>query len=469
MAENYFDNPDASPKRRAPRKTTPKPVAPKANGHASPGRVDWVPNQHWREDLARTEGGKILRTLNNVLVALRQAPQWKDMFAWNQFSSRLMVMRHLPGTNKIEASVPREITGPDVSNVTDWMQHNGIIVASQTTEEGIRAVADEFSYHPVRDYLNGLTWDKTPRLETWLIKHLGVTDTALHRAFGSRWMIGLVARIFEPGCQLDTALILESRQGLRKSTALRVLAQPWFTDHVPDLSSKDALEQLQGVWIIELAELSSFGRVETARIKSFLSSRDDRFRPSFGRFPANHPRQCGFAGTVNPGSNGYLRDETGARRFWIVECATNWKPNQQVDVEKLTAARDHLWAEAVYRYREGKPWWLDTADLEAGQEAAAEARQTDDPREPKIRDYVEGLAWVRMDGILGAECLNIPPERWSIALRTEIGHVMSALKWKRKRKRTDAKKADSPMEWRYYPPGEEREREAPVYPDEISF
>lgn len=457
---NYFDDDPNPPPKPPTKKRAEKKVAAKlkvnGNGHAEPARVNWITNQEWREDLGRSENGNVLRTLSNVMIALRQADVWKGVFAWNQFSSRLMIARHMPGTYRANRTVPREISEPDVTNVTDWMQHNGIIVASQTTLEAIRAVADDFQYHPVKDYLKELEWDKTQRLDKWLIDHLGVEDTKLHRAFGSRWMIGLVARAFEPGCQLDTALILESRQGLRKSTALRVLAEPWFTDHVPDLTSKDALEQLQGVWIVELAELSSFGRVETARIKSFLSTRIDRFRPSFGRFPGDHPRQCGFAGTVNPGSNGYLRDETGARRFWIVECGMNWKSNQQVNIEKLSDARDQLWAEAVDRYQNNSPWWLDTVELEEGQALAAEDRQTDDPREPRIRRYVDGKESVRMDEILDDRCLDIPKERWTIALRTEIGFVMSALKWKRKRGRyadkDEEKQGKSHLEWRYFPP-----------------
>lgn len=460
---NYFDQ-EPNPPPRPPSKRRPEK---KTNGHASipaSAAINWLPGQEWREDLARTTEGKVLRTLSNVMIALRQAPAWKGAFAWNQFSKRLMLMRHLPGSQTTSRKIPREISEPDVSNVTDWMQHNGIIVASQTTSEAIRAVADEFTYHPVRDYLEAVQWDGASRLDLWLIDHLGVPDTPLHRAFSARWMIGLVARIFWPGCQLDTALILESRQGLRKSTALRVLAHPWFTDHVPDLTTKDALEQLQGVWIIELAELSSFGRVETARIKSFLSSREDRFRPSFGKFPADHPRQCGFAGTVNPGSNGYLRDETGARRFWIAACGVGWGLHQQVDTEKLAAVKDQLWAEAVARYRANEPWWLDTSDLERDQSDAAEARQTDDPREPRIRNYIKGLSFVRMEDILGSGCLDIPIERWSVQLRVEIGYVMSALKWQRRRK----KLKDLHLEWRYYPPDPENIIEE-LDPFEIPF
>jgi predicted P-loop ATPase len=169
----------------------------------------------------------------------------------------------------------------------------------------------------------------------------------------------------------------------------------------------------------------------------------------------DHPRQCGFAGTINPGSNGYLRDETGARRFWIVSCGEGWDATSQVNITKLDAARDHLWAEAVHRYRANEIWWLDTAELDANQAQAADLRQTDDPREPKIREFLKALAWVRMDQILGPDCLNISAERWTNGLRVEIGFVMSALKWRRRRK----KLKNGDLEWRYYPMESEEEEE----------
>lgn len=435
-----YTNGHARPERPEPSETLAPP---------EPARVEWLPTQAWRDDLARSDTGKILRTLSNVLIAFRQAEPWAGVFAWNQFSSRLMVLREIPGAKRREMEVPREVGEADISNVTDWLQRNGIIVTSLTTREAIRAVAEDNAFHPVRDYLNGLRWDGVKRLDTWMIDHLGVKNNDLHRAFSARWMIGLVARVMDPGCQLDTAMILESRQGLKKSTALRTLAEPWFTDHVPELGNKDAMAQLQGVWIVELAELTSFSKAETHRIRSFLSTRVDRFRPSFGHVAIDHPRQCGFAGTVNPGSQGYLRDETGARRFWIVACADGWDERRQINVKKLAIARDQIWAETIARYRAGEVWWLDNTALEKGQEEAADERQADDPREPRIRRFVTGLPWVRMDQILGPDCLNVPPERWTIPLRMEIGAVMSALKWKRRRQRIDGQD----FEWRYWPSG----------------
>jgi predicted P-loop ATPase len=372
------------------------------------------------------------------------------VFAWNEFSSNLMVLRHMPGRRNPALQIPRALTEADISNATDWLQRNRIRVASSVTLEAIRAVADEHRCHPVREYLNGLAWDQTPRIDTWLTDHLGAADTALNRAFGSKWMIGAVARVMRPGCKLDTVLILESlRQGLMKSTVFATLGDPWFTDHMPDLGTKDAMQQLQGVWIIEHAELSSMSRSGMQRTKAFLSTRVDRFRPSYGRVTADHPRQCAFGGTVNIGGSGYLRDETGARRFWPVECAVGWKPDRRVDIAALAKVKDQLWAEALHRFEAREPWWLD-ADMEIAQEEAAEQRFEDDSREAIVRAFLRDRSYVRMFELLGATCLDVPPDRQTRALQIDIGRILRTLKWIRRQRRLS--RDQNVREWLYLKP-----------------
>ena len=406
------------------------------------------PEPAWRHSLLRNDKGNVLPILANALIALREAPVWQGAFAWNEFSSRATVMRHLPGPRHNGLAIPRELGEADISRVTDWLQHQGIRVSSGTTLEAIRTVADHHRFHPVREYLLGLRWDRAPRIDRWLIDHLGAEDNNLNKAFGAKWMIGCVARVMQPGCKLDTALILESRQGLMKSTALSTLGSPWFTDHMPELGSKDAMEQLQGVWIIELAELSSLGRAEAGRIKAFLSTRVDRFRPSYGRTAADHPRQCAFGGSINPGGSGYLRDETGNRRFWCVRCAVGWPDDRRVDIAALAAQRDQLWAEAVHRYQQHEPWWLDTT-AEAQAEAAAEERFENDSREYLVRNYLRGRSYTRMTELFGESCLNIPTDRQTRATQMEIGRIMAVIKWTRRRRRnpTPGARVDLSRSW----------------------
>jgi putative DNA primase/helicase len=167
--------------------------------------------------------------------------------------------------------------------------------------------------------------------------------------------------------------IFEGRQGLLKSAALKALADPWFTDHMPDLHSKDAQLQIRGKWLVEFAEYGQLGRADANRAKIFISIQEDRFRRPFGKATNDYPRQCVFAVTINPPIHGYLKDETGNRRFWPMACGKSWPAERQIDEKALTAVRDQLWAEADHRYGQGKAWWLhETALLVADKAAVAE-------------------------------------------------------------------------------------------------
>jgi predicted P-loop ATPase len=185
-----------------------------------------------------------------------------------------------------------------------------------------------FSVHArVGRYLTHLTWDEIPRIDQWLSTCLGADGNPEYlKAIGPRFLISAVARALRPGCKADQVLVLEGAQGIGKSTAVRVLSEPWTTDSLPDLTSKEAAIQIQGVWIVELAELTSMSRSDVEHIKAFMSRNEDRYRPHWGRSSETRPRRCVFIATTN--LQGYLRDETGNRRFWPVRC-------RSIDLERL--------------------------------------------------------------------------------------------------------------------------------------
>ena len=232
-------------------------------------------------------------------------------------------------------------------------------------------------------------------MDRWLSTYIGVEETEYSRAVGLRWLISAIAQIYRPGAKADCCLILEGPQGIRKSTALRIIAGEYFTDELADLGSKDAAMQTRGVWIIELSELDSLSHAEVARIKAFMSRTTDRFRPPYGMRLVESPRQCVFAGTVNHSS--YLRDETGGRRFWPVVCG-------QIDVDALACDRDQ---EAKVRFESGSFWWLDTMDLVQLASDQQEARYEGDPWEEVIGPWLESRAkctdqptrWARLAGL----------------------------------------------------------------------
>jgi predicted P-loop ATPase len=236
-------------------------------------------------------------------------------------------------------------------------------------------------------------------------------------------MISAVARVFEPGSKADCCLILEGEQGIRKSTALRILAEPWFTDEIADLGSKDAALQTRGVWVIEIAELDSMSRSEVGRIKAFMSRAIDRFRPPYGKRLITSPRQCVFAGSVNHGT--YLRDETGGRRFWPVECKA-----AVIDTDGLAMVRDQLWAEATYLYFEGKPWWLDSVSLNRDAAEEQAERYEGDPWDELILNWVEGRESVSIPEIL-TNCIEKKTEMWTQMDRNRVARCLKANGWKR--------------------------------------
>jgi predicted P-loop ATPase len=252
-------------------------------------------------------------------------------------------------------------------------------------------------------------------------------------------MISAVARVFAPGSKADCCLILEGEQGIKKSTALRALSQPWFTDELAELGSKDASLQMQGVWIIEIAELETMSRTEVGRVKKFMSQRTDRFRAPYASRPIDVPRQCIFAGSVNHAT--YLRDETGARRFWPVACKA-----PAIDVDGLEESRDQLWAEACFLFHEGKVWWLDSAELNKRAADEQADRYEGDPWDELILNWIEDRESVSIADVLSM-CLEKKKDMWTQSDKIRVARCLRVSGWQRFNAREG-----SLREWRYRRP-----------------
>ncbi len=376
----------------------------------------------WRDALLLNLNGTVKPVLANAITALRGSPEWAGVLAYNEFAQFSVLQKPAPWT-KTGVEMPSDWTPNDDILTTEWLHHQGIFVSVDVTGQAVEAVAREKPFHPVKAYLKELTWDGTPRLQTWLSEYLGVDQSPYAAAVGSRWLISAVARVFEPGCKADCCLILEGEQGIRKSTALRVLAQPWFTDEIADLGSKDAALQTRGVWVIEIAELDSMSRSDVGKIKAFMSRMTDRFRPPYGKRPIESPRQCIFAGSVNHGT--YLRDETGGRRFWPIECKA-----PVIDVDALADVRDQLWAEATSLYFDGKPWWLDSVELthDAAEEQAD--RYEGDPWDELIMIWTGERDSVSIADVL-TFCLEKKKDTWTQWDKIRVARCLSAHGWTR--------------------------------------
>jgi putative DNA primase/helicase len=426
--------------------------------------VDEAPERiPWAHRLRIDADGAPERNEANVITALSCDAAFAGTLVFDEFRQEIVVNRQLPWSETSDPT-PRAWTQADDTRCAEWLQRRDINVSPIIVGRSVAAVAHDIRVHPVREYLDGLRWDGVYRLETWTISHLGAEDTRLHRAFGALWMISAVARVFRPGAKVDHMLILEGPQGAKKSSALKVLAsEPWFTDELAEIGSKDAAQQMRGVWIIEIAELDAIGRADVSRIKAFLTRTVDRYRPPYERYVIDVPRQCVFAGSVNP--DAYLRDETGNRRFWPVRCG-------RIDLDALSRDRDQLWAEAVARYRQGAVWWLEGQELIALASAEQDARYLSDAWDALIDRWLraekrrinvgyagyddwqseeveraEPLRDVSVGEIL-EHAIGIEPARWTRGDQMRVTAYLKAAGWERYRARIGAH-TENIREWRY--------------------
>jgi predicted P-loop ATPase len=315
--------------------------------------------------------------LTAAIALLRNSEEWQGVLAFDEFALRTLAKKPTPWNRTGGA----HWTGYDDSKSCEWLQNAGLSIGTAIAAEAVEVIAKENHFHPVRDYLNIVMWDDEPRIEKWLTTYLGAADSAFVRAAGARWLISAVARVMRPGCQADHVLLLEGPQGIRKSTALRILAgDDWFSDHISELGSKDSRLELLGKWILEIAELDRIRRGELERVKAFVTSRIDNFRLPYGRRSDAISRQCVFAGTVNDPTP--LTDESGNRRFWPIRCGV-------IDIERLAKERDQLWAEAFAQFKAGASWWLDTPELNEAAVAEQEERYNGGALDDIILDWCD--------------------------------------------------------------------------------
>ena len=357
--------------------------------------------------------------LANALFALREAPEWEGVLAYDEFALTTMALQPPPwcrGDNNWKSAPWKDC---DDVLTTEWLQREGIDVPLNVTASAVETVGRGNSFHPIRDYLGGLKWDGTKRLEGFATDYLGTGDTSYNTAVGCCTFISAVARVFEPGCKVDHVAVLEAEQGAFKSSAVDALFSPWFSDELAELGSKDAAMQARVAWGIEIAELTSMRKGEVERIKAFIARSVDRFRPSYGRRVIEVPRQCVFVGTTN--ADGYLKDETGARRFWPLQCRC-------IKLKAIKRDRDQLWAEAVTLYRKGEPWWLtDVHDIAAAREEQAH-RYADDAWETIIAKRLNGKDDTSVAEIL-SDVLRIEEARWTQADQNRVARCLTVYGW----------------------------------------
>lgn len=335
----------------------------------------------WITVLQTTQQGAVKPTIDNIRVILDNDPLLKGKFALNKFAGRGEVLGTLPW----EVAGKRRLWSDTDSNGLYWyLEKRYDITKRGNIDAALDIHASTHAFNEVQDYIEGLAWDGTPRLDTICIDYLGAEDNEYTRAVCRKAFTAAIARAMEPGCKYDNMLILCGRQGLGKSTLLDKMSRGWFNDSIRTFEGKEASELLQGVWLVEVAELDAFRRTDVSRIKQFLSLRADRYRAAYGRNVKELPRCCAFFGTCN--QMDFLQDMTGNRRFWPVDVGLQ-PATKDVWQHLPDHVIDQLWAEAKARWQTGEQLYL-TGDIEKQAQDMQERHRDASPKEGLIADFV---------------------------------------------------------------------------------
>lgn len=305
----------------------------------------------WMSELEVDSKGNYLSSAPNINLILSEDPRLKLAFKQNDFDSKRYVFRTLPW-RKIDE--PEPVKNVDYSGVRNYIESIYGISGAMKIDDALSLEFEKHSFHPIRDYLKELKWDKEKRIDNLLIDYFGAEDNIYTREAMRKMLVGAVARVFKPGCKFDLVLTLVGAQATNKSSFFAKLGGQWFSDTFMTVNGKEALEQIQGAWIIEMAELAGLRKAEVEAVKHFITKQEDQFRPAYARASETFKRQCVFAGTTN--KKDFLNDPTGNRRFMPVDV----RPEHiEKDVwEDLDDEIDQIWAEAVYLYRKGEKLYL---------------------------------------------------------------------------------------------------------------
>lgn len=397
----------------------------------------------WQALIQRNGDGDALCNVANAVTYLRWAPELTGMVRFDLMMRAVYLAHRVPGSGLGAAGNPQQ--DDDITEIQDWLQRNGLaLIGRDVVQQAVNLVAREHAFHPAQDYLNGLVWKGELLLDTWLAKGLGAEsqpEPYLTR-IGRMFMLSMVYRIMQPGCQCDYMIVLEGLQGETKTTACRIIAGNWFSNSMPDLHGHDEVRismHMRGKWLIEIGELSSFKKSEMDKLKDFLTRREEQYTPKFARNEVFESRQCVFIGTTNEET--YLKDSTGARRFWPVKIG-------DIDLAWLERNRDQLFAEAMCAFRSGETYWpakeFEARHIKAEQDDRFEVDAWEDPI----------LEWLACPGTnigvspskplppvimcttkeIAAGALRIDVARQDMVTQKRIAGIMRRLEWKQRRK-----------------------------------
>lgn len=324
-------------------------------------------------------------TVNNFVNAFKSDPLLNGLLAYDMLKGTIVFTR--PSFTAKGSKKGDLVNDTDISIIKGRIERMHGIYNDAKLNDAIEQVSSDNAFHPIKLYLESLTWDGVPRIDTFLVDYMGAEDNAYTREAFRKMLLAAVTRIYEPGRKFDTALVFYSEQGVGKSTLIQRLSKGWFNDSLTNLSGKESYEAIQFAWLVELAELSALRKSDVEAVKNFISKREDTYRGAYARRVKTHKRQCVFFGSTN--DDEFLKDATGNRRFFPVEVKRTRKTRLIFEPE-FDAIVDQLWAEAMEGYLLGEALTLsDEAEAIAGGTREEFTERT--PIQGLIEEYLDRL------------------------------------------------------------------------------
>ncbi|CEQ15114.1 virulence-associated E family protein [Paraclostridium sordellii] len=350
----------------------------------------------WITKLEVDKKGMYKASNKNIVTILENDINLKGKIAYNLFSNRTMVKGDLPWrsvSDKVRGDIWQD---SDDANLRVYIDITYGIVAPYKINDGLAIIEKKNKYHPIIDYLNSNTWDKISRVDTLMIDYLGAEDCEYTRSITRKMLVAAVSRVFNPGIKFDYMLVLVGRQGIGKSYIINLLGREWYSDSLNTVYGKEAYEQLQNAWILEMAELSATKKADAEAIKHFISKTEDSYRQAYGRRVDTFKRQCVFFGTTN--ENEFLKDRTGNRRYWPLMVGVN-KPLKNLFKDLNKNEINQIWAEALYLYKCGEKLILE-GEVEREANLKQEQHLESNSKEGMIREFLNmklPKSWDKMD------------------------------------------------------------------------
>jgi hypothetical protein len=422
---------------RAARGTPKRQAAPSPSPPPSPGvaaGLAQAPTPLGHASFLTDKSGQPREMFNNLVLALEQVDPWATQSWYDRVRDRGMVDTH------------------PLDEAHVWESARAIEQHTQIPVRNLKLVASALRHHClqtprdlIQEWLAGLPpWDSVVRLTEWLCDYAEVPKTAYTMAVARLLPVSMVARALPPGIQCRSVVIFEGAQEIGKSELAKAMAggDAWYREVSGTLEGKEAHMLMKGVWVVELSEMDVMLRTEESRVKSFITMANDEYVPKYANDPVKLARRTILIGTINPeGDGSYLRDQTGATRYYPV-------PVGHIALDDIRACRDQLFAEALVWFQaHPADWWALPPAADDELTELREARRKEGVFEgPRLQEWLDRvrLGTAKVTAPFHTEdalryCFQMSAERWTAANKDQVGKAIAKYGWVSKSSRASGR------------------------------